>query len=277
MAIPHFSLDPTEEPMRWRWTPSTRLLTPAATLQGGAGLGAAITALESATGRPAVWATAQYLTYATGPDPIDVTVTVEVTGHNTTQARCVLSRRDTEILTAHGALGARDFEFGGVWAGRPDVPDPDDCPAYQFLARSADHIGDLAEIRLALGRQLDEIETDGGRGGGAFAVWIRCWEGTQPVSVADLAFVGDFMPLGFADAAGRPFAGNSLDNTIRVGDAASTEWMLLSVHVQQVANGFGHGHAELWAEDGTLMGHVSQTVVMRRHSRIGSTGRPAIS
>ena len=56
------------------------------------------------------------------------------------------------------------------------------------------------------------------------------------------------MPLGFADATGKPFAGNSLDNTIRVGNLVETEWVLLAVHVQQVASGFGYGRAELWAQ-----------------------------
>ena len=64
----------------------------------------------------------------------------------------------------------------------------------------------------------------------------RCWDGHRLTAVPDLAVIGDFMPLGFADATGHSFAGNSLDNTIRVGKLSSTEWMLLSAHVQQIAN-----------------------------------------
>jgi acyl-CoA thioesterase len=157
------------------------------------------------------------------------------------------------------------------------VPDPDDCERYRFFERGRGHMGDLAEFRLALGRQLDEIETRGGRGDGSFALWIRCWHGKRLTTVADLAFIGDFMPLGFADASGKPYAGNSLDNTIRVGELVETEWVLLSVHVQQIANGFGYGRAELWADDGTLLGEVSQSAVLRKHSRIRETGRTAVS
>jgi acyl-CoA thioesterase II len=277
MAIAHFELQRGTEPGRFAWRPSQLLLTPANTLQGGAGLGAAVAAMESVTGRPTVWATAQYLSFAVGTDPIDIDVTVAVTGHNTTQARCVLSRDGREILTAHSALGSRDFEFEGVWCARPDIADPDSSPRYRFFETGHGHMGDQVEFRLALGRQLDEIEATGGRGDGSFAVWIRCWDGQQLASVADLAFIGDFMPLGFADASGKPYAGNSLDNTIRVGHLVETEWVLLSVHVQQVANGFGYGRAELWAEDGTLLGEVSQSAVLRKHSRIRETGRPAIS
>jgi acyl-CoA thioesterase-2 len=277
MAIAQFELRSGAVDSRLAWQPARLLLTPADTLQGGAGLGAATAAMELVTGRPTIWATAQYLSFAAGTDPIDIDVTVEVAGHNTTQARCVLSRDGREILTAHSALGRREFEFEGVWCSRPDVPPPDRCERYRFFESGRGHMGDLAEFRLALGRQLDEIETDGGRGDGSFALWIRCWKGRQATTVADLAFIGDFMPLGFADASGKPYAGNSLDNTIRVGDLVETEWVLLSVHVQQVANGFGYGRAELWAEDGTLLGEVSQSAVLRRHSRIRETGRPAIS
>ena len=81
------------------------------------------------------------------------------------------------------------------------------------------------------------------------------------MTVSDLAFIGDFMPLGFADAIGAPYAGNSLDNTIRVGELIDHRAGCCCRRTsQQVVNGFGHGRAELWAEDGTLLGAVSQTV-----------------
>jgi acyl-CoA thioesterase len=273
MAIDHFTLTPSDEPLHFTWTPSPLLLTPATTLQGGAGLGAALAAMEAATRRPVIWATAQYLSYAAGSAPTDLDVTIEVTGHNTTQARCVMSRDDKEILTAHAALGRRDHNLDAVWDTFPAVPPPDDCEHYRFFERGAGHMGDLLELRLALGRQLDQIE-DGVRGGdGAFALWARCWEGNRLASVADLAFIGDLMPLGFAEAIGARYAGNSLDNTIRVGTLVRTEWILLSVHIQQIANGFGYGRAELWADGGALLGQVSQTAVLRQHAQIRATGR----
>lgn len=269
-----FALERTDDPTRYTWTPSHLLLTPARTLQGGAGLGAATAAMAAAAGRPVIWATAQYLSFAAGTDPVHLDVTIEVSGHNTTQARCVVRRDGTEILTTHAALGHRDLEFRGEWCAPPEVPDPEDCPGFRFFERGRGHMGDLADFRLARGRQLDDIEARGGRGDGTFALWVRCWQGDRPVTVPDLAFIGDFMPLAFADAMGAPYAGNSLDNTVRVGDLVATEWVLLSAHVQQVVNGFGYGRAELWAEDGTLLGEVSQTAVLRLHSRIRDAGRP---
>jgi acyl-CoA thioesterase II len=167
-----FRLDPTDSPTRWTWRPSPLLLTPAGTLQGGAGLGAAAAAMEAATNRPVVWATAQYLSFAAGTEPIELDVTIEVAGHNTTQARCVVSRTGHEILTTHAALGRRTLDFEGQWCVPPDVAAPEDCPPYKFFERGRAGLGDIAEHRLALGRQL--ADCDGKRGDGSFALWVRC-------------------------------------------------------------------------------------------------------
>ena len=261
-----FTLDRTDNPLRFSWRPSSNLLTPAYTLQGGAGLGAATAALTAVTGRTVIWATAQYLSFASGLDPLDIEVTVEVAGHNTTQARCVVSRHGVEVLTAHAALGSRPLGFEAVWCRPPAVAAPEACPHYRFFERGKAHLGEIVEMRLAHGKQLDQLT--GQRGDGSFALWIRVGRGTRQMTVPELAFIGDFMPLGYADALGEPFAGNSLDNTIRVGHLVETEWVLLAVQVQQVVNGFGYGRAELWAQDGTLLGEVSQNSVMRIHRHI---------
>lgn len=269
MTTGYFRPEPTGDPARLRWAPSPLLLTPMSTLQGGAGLGAAIAAMEAVTGRPTIWATAQYLSFSVGTDSVDLDVTVEVDGHNTTQARCVVSRDGQEILTTHAALGTRTFDAAGVWCKRPDVPDPERCEPYRFFERGKGHMGDLAEFRLARGRQLADIDAQPQAGDGSFAVWVRCWApGAHVVTVPDLAFIGDYMPLGFADALGKPYSGNSLDNTIRVGELTETGWVLLSCHVDQVTHGFGHGRAEMWAQDGTLLGTVSQTAVLRPLSKL---------
>ncbi|MDQ1400531.1 MAG: hypothetical protein QOE07_2368, partial [Acidimicrobiaceae bacterium] len=63
--------------------------------------------------------------------------------------------------------------------------------------------------------------------------------------------------------------GNSLDNTIRVVQLVASEWILCDIHFLAVANGFGHGRAHLWSEDGTLLGIASQSVIVR-------LGRPPI-
>jgi len=42
-----------------------------------------------------------------------------------------------------------------------------------------------------------------------------------------------------------------------------TEWVLLDIRVDLIANGFGHGVVHLWAEDGTLLATASQSTIVR--------------
>ena len=364
-----FSLDRIDDGPLFRWTPSPILLTPAGTLQGGAGLGAAISAMQIVSGRPVIWATAQYLAFALGNAPVELEVTIEVSGHNTTQARCVVSRDGKEILTAHSALGSRDFDVEDVWCAPPAVPAPEDCPEYRFVAnrepnqtqvddgsqsglpvgfepiggtrseaemgpgrftqgsqsglpvgfepiggtRSEAEMGPgrftqgsqsglpvgfeplagleakrrwgpsalkgsdgrFVEFRLAKGRQMDDIAEQGGRGTGSFAVWVKRTDGAMIENIGDLTYIGDFLPIGFAEAMGQPYVGNSLDNTVRVGKLVSTPWVLLSINIQQVSRGFGYGRAELWAQDGTLLAETSQSAILRLHTKVHEprTGR----
>ena len=60
-------LEATVDPLRWRLPVRTPLTTGGGFLFGGVGLAAAIEALEAATGRPLVWATAVSYTHLTLP------------------------------------------------------------------------------------------------------------------------------------------------------------------------------------------------------------------
>ncbi len=42
-----------------------------------------------------------------------------------------------------------------------------------------------------------------------------------------------------------------------------TEWVLLDIQVDALANGFGHGLVHLWAQDGTLLATASQSTIAR--------------
>ena len=130
---------------------------------------------------------------------------------------------------------------------------------------------DRFESKLADARPYWELT--GIPGSGNASLWVRIPE-LDGASAAALAMIGDFVPYGIGQALGVRAGGNSLDNTIRVGHLTTTGWVLLAAHLQQVANGFGYGRAELWAQDGTLLGEVSQSAVMRQHSRIRDAGLP---
>lgn len=251
----------TETPNRWMCDLTPLVLTPRRTLQGGAGLAAALLAMERVSGRPTIWATAQYLSFAVGTDPVQLDVTIEAVGHNTTQARCVLSRDGNEILTAHAALGSRPFDRNATWVTRPEVAVPEDCRPFDFFIPGRGDLADLAELRLASGRQIRDLR--GVPGANASSYWVRVTTGRHDVGVGELAFIGDVLPVACSEPYGALYSGTSIDNTVRFGERASTEWILLDCRIEQVANGFGYGHAYLWSEDGVLLGSASQTMVMR--------------
>ena len=105
------------------------LTTPGKFLFGGCGLGAALVALEAAAGRPTVWSTCQYLSFAPTGSVLDLTVTLAAVGNRVTQARAVARIGDAEILTVNAALGMPGgLEPRGCGSAPPEVPPPDDCP-----------------------------------------------------------------------------------------------------------------------------------------------------
>ncbi len=129
-------LQPSHNPYRWHLPVTPGISTGSGFLFGGSGLGAAIEAMEGTTGRPVVWATAQYLSYARPGTVMDIDVTVAVEGHQITQARAVGHVGNVEILTVNAALGVRPLEAGGQWAEMPKgLPAPDDCPARPLRLR----------------------------------------------------------------------------------------------------------------------------------------------
>jgi acyl-CoA thioesterase len=255
-------LEPTHNPMRWVLPITPGISTGHQFLFGGCGLGAAIAALEGSSGRPLIWATAQYLSYARPPSVMDIDVTIASAGHQVTQARAVAHVGDTEILTVNAALGHRPLEAAGQWAERPVVPRPDECDARRPRFPSSDEsIMTRLDVRLADARDFEEL--DGSvPGNGRSAMWARLPDVLE-ISAASLGIMGDYVPFGIGQALGARAGGNSLDNTLRVASIVPTEWVLLDIRVHAVANGFGHGVVHLWADDGTLLGTASQSTIVR--------------
>lgn len=261
-ATGFFGLERTEDPRAWRLPVVPALCSGMGALFGGCGLGAAIEALEVTTGRPLVWATAQYLSYARPPSVVDLTVAEVVRGHRVSQGR-VLARVDgEEIFTVNAALGRRDLAWSGEWAIRPVVPPPDDCrrrEPHHHHGRLRGSIMDRLDMRLADARDFDDL--DGRPGDGRCALWVHLPE--LEMSAAALAVVGDYVPFGIGQALGRRTGSNSLDNTLRVAGPRPTEWILADVRIHALADGFGHGLVHLWSEDGMLLGTASQSAMVR--------------
>jgi acyl-CoA thioesterase II len=254
-------LVPTHNPFRWVLPVEQSLCTWAGNLFGGAGLGAAIEAMEATSERPLIWATAQYLSFAKVGSVLDLDVTLAVHGRATTQARVVVRCGNDEILTVNGALGSRSTRGEGSFAVMPDVPPPLDCPLRRHRFGTQNSINEAMKARTAIGRDLDELDgtpsTDG-----RSALWAQL-PGVVTSTAAGLAILGDFVPMAIGQALGARAGGNSLDNTLRVIQLVPTEWVLLDIRVHGVHHGFGHGLVHLWAEDGTLMATASQSTIVR--------------
>ena len=232
-------------------------------LFGGAGMGAAIAAVEAATGRPTVWATAQYLSFARPPATLDLDVVVPVSGRHSSQARVTGHVGDTEILTVNAALGSRPDATAMQWSAIPNVPPPDDCPAIvNDWPRHPDDINAAFEQRSARGRFGAARSMGGASPDGVSTMWVRPVAGV--VDRVTLALMADFLPSGIGHAFGEGVGGNSLDNTIRFLGIVPTEWVLCDTVIEGTANGFVHGRMRLFAQGGALLATASQSMIVRR-------------
>lgn len=255
-------LDPTHNRFRWKLPITPGICTPGNFMYGGAGLGAAIAALEATAHRQSVWATAQYLTYARPGEVLDIDVTLAVEGHQMTQARAVCHIEDREILTVNAALGARPFDRAGEFVRPPaDVPPPEACPRRIHRRDTSGYISARMDERLVVGRDFDQL--DGTPGSGRTVMWGRIPEVLSGVDGAALAVLGDFVPFGVGQALGIQGGGNSLDNTLRIVQLVPTDWVLLDIQVHAVERGFGHGLLHMYAENGTLLATASQSCIVR--------------
>jgi acyl-CoA thioesterase len=253
-------LTATEDPLRFTMEVTPGVSTPGQFLFGGCGLAAGVSAIEQVTGRPTVWATAQYLSYAPTGSTVEVEVVVPVTGRHTSQARAAIRLDGEEIVTVNGAVGSRTFPGSGTWAQRPVVPPPEACPPREIPEMFAGTIMGRVDVRIAAGRQMTEL--DGTPGTGRSALWARVPGHLEP-SAATLAILGDYVPGGMAEVLGQAAGGSSLDNTLRVARLTATQWVLCDIRIHAIEHGFGHGLAHLWAADGTLLGTASQSVIVR--------------
>jgi acyl-CoA thioesterase len=259
-ALTFYGLEATDDPLHWRLPVVRGLCSGFGSLFGGAALGASIEVLERVTGRPHVWATAQYLQFANPSAIVELEVNEVVRGHSSSQARVLGQVGGDEIFTVLAALGHRTLDWDGEWALRPDVPSVADSPPRELPAHQLGTIGERLEMRLANAREFERL--DGTPGDGRSALWVRLPEHLE-ANASGLAIVGDYVPFGISQAGGRRARSNSIDNTLRMVRVHPTEWVLADIRVQAVADGFGHGVVHLWSEDGTLLATASQSTIVR--------------
>lgn len=261
-ALKFLGLERTQNRLRWALPVTEAISSPGGFLYGGCGLAAAIAALEAATDRPLVWASAQYLSFARPGELVDIEVTVPVSRRQVSQGRAIARVGDREVLTVNAALGHRVMDLAGTWETMPGVPAPPDCDALDLWhPNDTKSVSTRLEVRVAAGRghsQLPGPAIPTGRS----ALWAKVPE-IQELSSASLAVLGDFLPFGISQALGLQAGGNSLDNTLRIGQIVPTDWVLLDIRMHQLERGFGHGTLFLWTEKGALIGTASQSTIIR--------------
>jgi acyl-CoA thioesterase-2 len=263
-------LEPTDDPLRWRMPVTRGICSSIGMLFGGCGLAAGVEALEQATGRPLIWATAQFLSFASPPSVLDIVTTEIVRGHQVSQARAAVSLEGEEIVTVTAALGRRPFDSEGSWAVRPDVPPPEECPQRPYMPHHEGTLADRVDTRIAMGRHPDLFPA--AQGDGRAALWLRIPE--LDASNAVLAIAGDYVPFGISQSLGERAGGNSLDNTVRVvHPEAAHGWILADVRLHAVNHGFAHGLVHLWSRDGVLLGTAAQSAIVRRWDAKGRLSR----
>jgi len=244
----------------WGFEVTERLITPGKFLFGGCGLASGLVALEEASGRPTIWASAQYLSYAPLGAQVTVKTDLRVVGGHVTQARATTYFEDREILTVNAALGTGELTAPTPWVTMADVPDPEDCPPRSMPKRFDNSIFNHVENRIAIGRSYDEM--DGTPGSPVSALWSRVPGHFEP-SAATLAIFGDYVSGGVTQPLGRHTLGRSLDNTIRIATLEPTEWVLCEIHMHELGGGFAQGTAFLWSQAGTLLATASQSIAAK--------------
>jgi acyl-CoA thioesterase len=226
--------------------------------------------MERTCGRPVIWATAQYLSFARPPSVVDLDVRTPAQGRHVTQARVVAHVGDKEILTVNAALGARESEWSQQWARAPTVPPPEQCEESHRWRHGRADLHSHSEVRVALGRHGrspssgpdSEDGAPAGAGDGRMVLWIRP-RGGHPVDSTMLAIMADHVPSGIGNALGAVAGANSLDNTIRFRRVVPTDWVLADIQIHGVHGGFAHGAMRLFSRSGELMATASQSMILR--------------
>ncbi|MET0294042.1 MAG: acyl-CoA thioesterase [Phenylobacterium sp.] len=260
-----FDLRGTHNPHRWYLPLGPHLCvgpTGGEFMFGGIGLAAAVAAMERTTGRPVVWATAQYLSYAKLGSVVDFDVWTPTQGKYNTQARVIGHVDDREIITVNAALGSRPAEAVHQWETMPQCEAPE-TSRISDRWRRVDHNDLHSHLEMREPRRNEAHNGEGGRS----LIWIRP-AGGYPVDAAMLAIMADHVPFGVSTALGTIAGGNSLDNTIRIRRIVPTEWVLCDIQIHGVFGGFAHGSMQMFARDGELMATGSQSLIVRDEHRL---------
>jgi acyl-CoA thioesterase len=233
---------------QWSFELTSPLSRPDAKLYGGTGAAVMVAAMETETGRDALWSTVQFVGSADVGERIDCHVEVLASGRRTSQVRMTATVGDRIVLAGVGATGAhRDGAIEAHMPVMPDVPLPEECEGWGGRHPMAASQSGRGWFELVEMRQAAE----------SGSMWSRFTSGIH--TRATIAFVADMVPTSVVRAVGMVGGGTSLDNSLRFGRLVETEWVLLDMDPWLASGGYLHGGARVWSEDGALVAVASQT------------------
>ena len=222
-------------------------------LFGGIALGAAVAALERATGRPLVCATAQFLSHTPPDARLDIDIVLPANGRFNTQAQATGRIGDRVTLQVTAALGARPDQPSMQGPVAPAVLAPEDCVEDYAWLETAASLQRQIEVRHA--RRVDEAT-------GRLHLWLRPRQ-PIPLDAALLAIFADFTTAAVTATLGPRFVGNSLDNTLRIARIVPSRWVLCDIGLDASHAGFAHGDMRMFAQTGELLAIASQSMIVR--------------
>lgn len=246
-------LQTTDDPLRWRLPVKLAICGATGYLHGGCALAAAVTVLESATGRPVVWIASQYLSRVKPGDMVDFTVELRAVGRSITQAALSATKDGRVVFHSTASLGGRDSGVDGAWFPAPDVPPPDECALRATDTQEPGTFTHTADIRIARAA-LGERTT---------VYWARL-PGRLATTRAGVAMIGDLLPSAMRITASTEMKGSSLDNTLRFATTDDTEWLLLELETTAFGHGVGHGVARAFSANGVYLGTASQSFAINK-------------
>ncbi len=202
---PSSACEPTHNRFRWKLPVTPGICTGGDFMFGGAGLGAAIAAMEGTSGRPDDLGDGAVPLVRPAGEVVDVDVTLAVEGHQMTQARAVCHVADREILTVNAALGAPPARRRRASGRRmpTDVPRPRTARPGRTARPDRRHDQRPARPAPRQGPRPGASST-ARHGDGQTLLWARIPEVLDGVDGAALAVLGDFVPMGVGQALGRP-------------------------------------------------------------------------
>lgn len=227
-------------------------------LYGGTALAVAIALGEHATGRPALWSTVQFASGASVVgDRVECEVEVLASGRRASQVRVIARVRGREIFCALGATAIpKATAVTGTFEQLPEVTEPELCEEFRFPVPPSmrrDDVGIERSMEIRIARRADGRPPPPGE----LRFWMRV--PGHRATRAMLGYLADMVPMSVVHATGHMGGGTSLDNTLRLGQPADTDWVLLALDPHLARGGYGHGTGHLWSPDGRLLATASQT------------------